>query len=748
MKKRILAVAVLIVIFFSFWLFSPLQFNADSQWIFYDRNGEILFSEKPYFQLSQPEEFEKIKKVLIAVEDHRFYDHWGVDLVALVRATKDNFSQQKTVSGASTITMQLARMLFLEKEEHDLWYKVRQIFYAWKLEVHYSKEEILQMYLDRVYLGQGSNGFSSAANRYFSKPVGALALPEVALLVGIIPRPDTWNPIRDKEQAENRKNLVLNRLGKGGILTESEQEFYSKERVALNVTNENPIHAPHFVLWVKKQLEYLVSFQTRHWTISPSQVHVYTTLDKSLYQQVLFTIRGTLDQSLKNKNLSNMSVVSADLRTNELLLMLGGSDFFDKGRDGEVNMTTSSRELGSTLKPFLFAYALEHGFTPLDTLEDEEQSFLTSQGSYTPKNFDPHKEYGQVRFREALVGSYNIAAVYLLEKIGLKNFHDFLGKLRLTVHQDPEQVGLSLILGTGESSLLSLTNAYTIFPRKGQYETFQFFTKIEDERGNPLLDFDSNKLEIKNYKLGMENVGTPYMVSKNAREKSFMAHSQQMIANSTAEWITHTLSDQESRWNIFSRGNPLEFEYNVAAKTGTSQDFRDNYVVGYSSNYITGVWAGNTDGTPMYTSSGIEGTGPLWHRVMRMLHGVYPRDFQYESNRQETLICRKPWEGYSDCSEVMTEFLLPEDKKSEFELASSRKHKPKPEMAFPSDGDRFHRDSPILIKVRNVGAEDVVHYFVDGVEREAIIPKLSVGGHVLEIEVNGESDRVEISVEE
>ena len=725
--KHVLKIFGITLLVFVYSLFKPLpEQGKNTQWIFYDRNGEILFSEKPYFQLSQPEEFEKIKKVLIAVEDHRFYDHWGVDLVALVRATKDNFSQQKTVSGASTITMQLARMLFLEKEEHDLWYKVRQIFYAWKLEVHYSKEEILQMYLDRVYLGQGSNGFSSAANRYFSKPVGALALPEVALLVGIIPRPDTWNPIRDKEQAENRKNLVLNRLGKGEMLTESGQEFYSKERVALNVTNENPIHAPHFVLWTKGALSDILRDRGSSKHKRPSSlIQVYTTLDKALYQQALKTIRETIDRSLKNKNLSNMSVVSADLKTNELLLMLGGSDFFNKGQDGEVNMTTASRELGSTLKPFLFAYALEHGFTPLDILKDEEHSFLTEQGSYMPKNFDPHKEYGQVRFREALSGSYNIAAVYLLEKVGLKNFHDFLGQLGLAVHQDPEKVGLSLILGTGEASLLSLTNAYSVFQKKGAHQSFQFFNSVMDEYGKELLNWED-----------------------------YAPKAKDIIAQDTAEWVTHVLSDQESRWNIFSRGNPLEFEYDVAAKTGTSQDFRDNYVVGYSSQFITGVWAGNTDGIPMHTSSGIEGAGPIWHGVMRMLHGqrrhgqIEPSRFQYDSNRQETLVCRHPWEIYPGCSEVMTEFLLPEERRREFARAPSSVSKPKPEIAFPSDGDRFHRDSSILIKVRNVEDEGVVRYFVDGVASKSIIPHLGSGKHVVEIRTGDWKDHIEIFVEE
>ena len=709
-KTLLFLAALFILVFWGGVIWISPAAQTTPQWVFYDRNQEILYSEKAYYQPTPPEDYKKIKAMLIAREDQRFYTHGGVDFWALGRALRDNWRQQKTVSGASTLTMQLARMLYLENESHNLWYKIRQILYAFQLEYTFSKEAILQQYLDRVYLGQGAYGFASASKRYFSKPIKSLSTDEIALLIGILPRPDTWNPIKHPEKAQAQRDQVLKQLENQGILSVEESTFYQSEPIQLNPTESEFIHAPHFVQWVKKQL-------AGHLKSDESLLQVYTTLDRTLYQQTLETIREKIDQSLEDKNLSNMAVVSTHLDSNELVLMLGGEDFFNQTRDGEVNMATASRALGSTLKPFLFAYALEHDYTPLDTLEDKEQSFLSTEGSYMPKNFDPHKEYGSVHLREALTGSYNIAAVALLEKVGVTAFHDFLTSLNLSVHQDPEKVGLSLILGTGESSLLELTNAYTIFPKQGTYIPFQFFTTVKNEAGHELLNWKTYAPEEPIKALSLES----------------------------AEWITHALSDQESRWNIFSRGNPLEFEFDVAAKTGTSQDFRDNYVVGYSSQYLTGVWAGNTDGTPMHTSSGIEGAGPIWHTVMRLLNDEDVPPFAYQSDRQETLICRAPWEEYPQCTEVMTEFLLPEESTSMRQIPFK---KPRLEIAFPGEGDRFHPDSSLSIKVRNVADLGAVHYFFDGEETGVIIPHLEPGRHRIEVEQGGERDRIEIVVEE
>lgn len=695
---------------FFVWLNTSLNFNEPQKWVFYDKNEEILFTEKPFFQMSEKTDFEKIKKVLLSIEDRRFYSHLGVDFRAIFRAFLSNINSQKITSGASTITMQLARILFLKNEKHDFRYKIKQIFYAWKLEYLFSKDEILQMYLDRVYLGKGAYGFSEAANRYFSKRTNLLTIDEIATLVGTLPRPDNWNLITDFEQSEKRKLIVLSQLKKRGIIDNSEFEFYTQEKTKINPFDLNKIHAPHFVLWAKKQLKNRIPNNI-------PLVQVYTTIDKSKYQESLRIVRENIKKRKVTKNLSNASVISLEIPSNELRVMLGSVDFFEKKIDGFVNMATAKRELGSTLKPFLFALAIKNGFSPADELRDERDSYLTNEGSYSPRNFDPNHEYGRVRFREALANSYNIAAVNLLEKIGLQSFHEFLKKLGLSLHQDSEEVGFSLILGSGESSLLALTKAYSIFPQKGELKSVKFFTKVLDHKGYKILNWED-----------------------------LSQRSETILKKSTAEWVTHVLSDKAIRWQNFSRGNPLELEFETASKTGTSQDFRDNFVVGFSPHFLTGVWVGNADGKPMYTSSGIEGAGPIWNGIMRILNTKRSKKFSFFSDREEIQICRLPWQSFPDCTETITEFLLP----AELEKLSKQKNNvssPKIEISFPGNGDRFHANSSISIKVRNVFDVKKVKYFLDGIQSESIISKVSVGKHILSVEYEGERESIEIFVE-
>ena len=706
--KWILFCLIFFVILFFLWILSPLIIREDQKWVFYDRTGKILFSEKMSFQETTESSFDEIKRVLIAVEDKRFYEHSGVDLIAVFRAFWLNLNSDAIVSGASTITMQLSRILFLQNEPHDFWYKFRQVLYAWKLEWLYSKEEILKMYLNRVYFGQNVTGISAAAKRYFSKIPEALTFGEIATLVGIIPRPDTWNPLSDFAKSQERKNIVLARLNKQDLITSEDLQFFSENVIILKPFFEDQIHAPHFVLWAKEKLKSYIPADV-------SLVQVYTTIDKIKYQKILNLTRENLE-NYKTKNISNVSVVGISLPKNELRIMLGSVDFFEKDIAGAVNMSTSLRELGSTLKPFLFAFALDNGFSPVDELEDERDSYLTERGSYSPRNFDPHREYGRVRFREALAGSYNIAAVNLLHRVGVGIFHDFLQSLGLSLHQSSGNIGLSLILGTGESSLLDLTQAYSIFPQKGDLKPIKYFSHVIDEKGEIVLEWE-------------------YLVSKD----------DEIITSSSAEWIMHVLSDKESRWQNFSRGNPLEMEFEVGAKTGTSQDFRDNYVVGFSSDYVTGVWVGNADGTPMHTSSGIDGAGPVWQGVMRVLHDYFPQDFVYNSERKDVQICKLPWENYPECGEITTEFLTV----SEIEKLQKNDdyQSPKLEIAFPGDGDKFHKDSSILIKVRNAVDEENVKFYLDGKPIDPIISSMKPGVHQISVENNGEKNEIEILVE-
>ncbi len=688
----------------------PVPIFQKQQWVFYDQKGKILFSEKAYFQKNDLVS-DRFFSELVAVEDQNFWHHEGIDFLAMMRAVWQDFRMKRTVSGASTLTMQLARILFLEKENHDVWYKIRQILSALKLEYHYSKSEILHLYADHVYLGQGAVGFSSAAHRYFSKNMFALTQDERAMLLGLIPRPDAWNPILHLKAAQERKDFVLRILTERTLLSEKDRDFFIRQKTHISPSSADSIVAPHFVLWVKAQLQRFVSSNI-------SLVQVHTTIDKEKYEQALLIVRENLEKQ-KYRNIFNAAVVGISLPLNSLEIFLGGSDFFEKN-SGTVNMATAPRELGSTLKPFLFALALEKGISPASEIVDQRQSFATSNGgTYSPRNFDPKKEYGPVRFREALVHSYNISAVSLLDRIGVQTFQQFLKKFGLAISSDLNSNDLSLILGTGEESLLSLTNGYTVFAHQGNFFPVRFFSRVTDKNGKIILTWNDFPT----------------------------AHTGHRVTSlDTAEWIINALSDTAMRWFVFSRGNPLELEFQTAAKTGTSQDFRDNYTIGFSSQHLVGVWVGNTNGTPMYTSSGIEGAGPIWQSVMRLLHPVFPPPFSFFSQRKKVTLCRNPEEILPDCSEQFQEFLLP----SEIGTISSfdfQDQGQKLQISFPGNGDVFHTDSSILIQVRNQKTDTELQYFVDGRPTEKIIPHLDPGKHLIRIESDGKSDEIQIEVE-
>lgn len=705
MKKTILIILG-ITITMGAALLSPLPTNPNAQqWIFYDQEGEILFSEIPYYQPHSPNQ--KLQEYLIDTEDKNFYKHIGIDIAALARSTYYNLKNKKITSGASTITMQLARLLYLENHTRDWKYKLKQIFYALKLETKFSKKEILEKYLDHVYFGHNATGIDAAANLYFGKPTITLSTSQIATLISIIPRPDTWNPITNPTLAQERRNQVLQNLNTKKLITDQDYQLYSNQKITTSPQPNNTFRAPHFILWAKKQLQ-------KHIPKTSHEIHVRTTLDGKKYTKILNTIRENIHES-KLKNLTNMSVVALDLPENRLEIMLGAQDFFDNELDGEVNMTTARRETGSTLKPFLFALALENDMTPLTPIRDERQSFITETGSYSPRNFEPDREHGTVRFREALTNSYNIAAVDLLEKIGTEKFQNNLQQLNL---QPPTTTtkDLSVILGTGETSLLNLTNAYATFPQKGQLQDIQFFTQVNDQNGNLILEWHDLRAQPK-----------------------------EIYQESTANWITHALSDNEARWWNFSQGNPLELPYQTAAKTGTSQDFRDNYVIGYSREKVVGVWAGNTDGTPMNTSSGIEGAGKTWHTIMQILHAQSPKNFTYNSNRTETPICKKPTQTYPNCAEQYIEFLLPNELNSAPTPTITQNRF---SISYPGNGDIFHHDSPILIDVRNIPTNETVRYFFDNQEVEKLLRKLPPGTHTITAQTQTQKDEIQITISE
>lgn len=735
--KKFLAIFTVMLTFAGIAFFYPLNINEnlEQKWIFYDRNGEILYTEKPFFTAEKWEN-EFFKKSLISLEDQNFENHFGVDFSGILRASFQNFQTGKTVSGASTITMQLAKLVFLPREKHNYWYKIRQIWYALKLDSQFSKDEILAKYLEKINFGNNAIGFSAAAQKYFGKNPANLSIGETATLLAIIQNPSQFNPLQNPAKNLERRNFILQRLKSREILSAEDYDFWRAKKIKLTPQFSGEIIAPHFIFWVRNQLN------TRDF--KSAEIHVYTTLDKKLYKQALKISREILEKNGKNKNISNSAVVILDAE-NKIRVMLGSPDFFNKEIDGAVNLATSPRQTGSVLKPFLYTLAVNQGMSPLTELRDEKQIFPSG---YFPRNFNIREENGSVRFREALANSYNIAAVRLLNQIGAGKFYNFCqNSLHLVLTESAKDLGLSLILGSGSSSLLNLTRAYSVFPHHGELREIQFVTKVLDERGENIM-----------------KKNPPNHLSKKEERKT-------VFSRDSAEWGQHVLSDNQARWKNFSRGNSLELEFASGAKTGTSQEFKDNWVLGFSRNFTVGVWVGNADGSAMHASSGMQGAGPIWQRVMQMLPQNPAKKFQYSGNRKEKIVCRRPFE--KNCTEKVTAFVLDKPPRPlirgniqnsrDFDYVGAENLQPDEEqvlpashspeageqlkIVYPRDGDVFMENSDLLIQVRGENFAKI-SYFLDGEKLEnSIIKNLSSGAHFVLVESEiGEKDEIGIEV--
>ena len=675
-----------------FCFFSPLpEQNTSSALIFSDQKGAILYQTQAVPASADiPQEF---KGILLAIEDQRFFLHHGIDARSILRATGQNLQARKIISGASTVTMQLARIQYLAEKPRTFEYKLLQAWYALKLEHAYTKDEILDRYIQQVSFGASTRGLEEAARRYFSKEPTTLNTGEMALLVGILPRPESWSPLNHPDQAILRRNHVLTQLQTRGLLSEEKANFWQQQPLTLRPWIGNEIVAPHFVFWVEEQL---TPWLKKH----PAQeINIHTTLDKNLYQQALTIARKEVELR-HEKNIQNSTLVALDNDQHTLKLMVGSIDFFDADIHGAINMATAPRQTGSVLKPFLYALMIEQGFHPAREIRDERTVYRTPQGQYIPRNFHAEEEYGAIRPREALANSYNIAAVRLLSELGLQPFEVFLARFGLHSPTAFEDMGLGVVLGGSEFDLLSVTQAYQVFANEGVWTPVQFFTHITDENGNVLLTWDDWNRE----------------------------NTHSVLAPHIADWVTHTLSDHTARLKEFSAGNVLELEFDTAAKTGTTQEFRDNWVIGYSPQYSVGVWVGNANQSSLHTVSGVEGAGPIWNKTLRLLHANLPKEnFRYTSDRAEVALCRRPYQT-PPCAEMVTEFLTTEEQRT---LPVSAP--PTLAIAFPADGTHFHAQSRIAFASRYSSDPQKDRFFLNGDPTDPVRNHLSPGQYRLEV---------------
>lgn len=569
-----------------------------------DRNGQLLYEvRQAEYGAQEYLTFDRIPQqavtALVAIEDRKFYSHLGVRPLSIVRAFWQNFQAGKVVSGGSTITQQLVRNR-LQPESRGYAYKLKEMFYAIKLETRLSKDEILESYLNSAYFGQQAYGLKAASRSFFDKQPAELSLAETSFLIGLLQSPSGYDPYLRFELAKDRQEMVLKALHDTGQIDTKPYEEALEESITL-AKRRVDIKAPHFVFWVLNQLGQQAMAATSFAKDVASR-QVKTTLDLELQTEVEQIVDNELSK-LAEKNVTSAAVVVLDVDTGEVLSMVGSADYFDEAHDGQVNVAVSSRQPGSALKPFTYALALVQGDTAATTVADIEAQFFTQEGNpYIPRNYD-YGFHGLVRYREALANSYNIPAVKVLEKVGVPRLQEFLTAAGIrTLNQKPEFYGVALTLGSGEVKLLELTQAYGIFPRGGRTLPVQYLYDSENS----------------------ENLGI-----------------QKILDPKIAWLITDILSDNEARIPEFGESSALYLEGRpVAAKTGTTRNSRDNWTIGFSADYLVGVWVGNADNTPMKDTSGVTGAGPIFNAVMQAANrNVPPRAFSRPSGFIQQEIC-------------------------------------------------------------------------------------------------------------
>ncbi|WP_373526068.1 penicillin-binding protein 1C [Nostoc sp.] len=553
---------------------------------------------------------------ILAAEDSSFYHHGALDMKAIIRASKEAIHAKRVVSGASTITMQLARML--DPVPRTFSGKIQEIWLSWRLAAGMNKDEILAAYINRLPMGGNIYGVEAAAQTYFSIPASELNLAQASLLAAIPNNPTYFNPYQHWERLKQRQKYVLNRMVQENYISESSTNAARTytEKVVFQSRQRGIIAAPHFLFWFANQFD-----KTQAEQISP----IRTTINRPLQQFVEAQVQQVIS-SLTANNVHDAAALVIDNRTGEVLAYVGSPDYFNEIQLGRNNGVQALRQPGSTLKPFVYELALEKNLIRPNTILADVPAHYAIPGAklYSPTDYT-ESFLGPVRVRIALANSLNVPAVRVLEKVGVQTFLERLHQLGFEhLNQTPEHYGLGLTLGSGEVSLWELARAYLTIARLGD--------------AIPLVSTFSN---------------------------SPIQHSKPKISNSTTwEIITDILSDRHARATAFGVDSVLNLPFPSAVKTGTSSNFRDTWTVGFTTDYTVATWVGNFNGEPMRQVSGVTGAAPLWNRIMLHLHEHQePADFPSPEGLVQLSVCATSGlRPTPDCTSVVQEYFYPEDK--------------------------------------------------------------------------------------
>ncbi len=559
----------------------------------YDRKGVLLYSvfeneNRSYITLDQiPKD---LQNATIAMEDEDFYKNNGFSINGMLRAFRDSLFSRRISGGGSTITQQLVKNVLLTNEQ-SLPRKMKELILAIQVDKKYTKQQILEMYLNNIPYGGTAVGVEAAAEQYFGKKAKELTLPEAAFLAGLPQSPSYYTPFNGKKNYLPRSQAVLRQMRENGYISkdQADKSYQAIEKFSFEKKESATMKAPHFVMYVKDKLVQQFGEQM----VNTGGLQVTTSLDYDIQKNAEKIVKDEVAKLEKYK-VSNGAAVVSDPKTGEVLSMVGSTDYFDKENDGNFNVATSeTRQPGSSLKPVVYAAAFENGYTPATMLMDVKTDFPggAGQAAYSPVNYDG-KYRGPVQLRFALGNSLNVPAVKILAKTGLTPVmqlgYDMGIKSWEPTAENKARVGLSLVLGGRETSLLDEVTAYGVFANKGVRKDPITILKVTDNKGKVLFekkDTDGEKVLSPEVAFLISHI----LLDNNARISAFGARSELVIPGKT-----------------------------VSVKTGTTDEKRDNWTIGYTPSYVVGVWVGNNDNSPMNQAiaSGVTGASPIWHDIM------------------------------------------------------------------------------------------------------------------------------------
>ncbi len=597
----------------------------------YDRTGKVLLfdlhDDKQRTLVTFDEISRNVKNATVAIEDAQFYQHGGIRLLSIARAILADalvtlHLSAGYVQGGSTITQQVVKNALLT-QQRSLARKLKEWVLAVKLDRALPKEKILELYLNETPYGGNIYGVEEASLAYFGKRAVDVDLAEAAYLAALPQAPTYYSPYGNHKGAlEERKNLVLSKMLENGFITQGEYDSAKAEQVIFAAQEDKSIKAPHFVFYIREYLENKYGKDA----LENEGLRVTTTLDYDLQAKAQDIVSRYAQSNQKTFNASNAGLVAIDPKTGQILVMVGSRDYFDTTIDGAVNVTLAKRQPGSSFKPFVYATAIEKGYTPDTVVWDVPTQFSTScpvdklesdkDQCYAPQNYDG-KFRGPVTLRSALAQSLNVPSVKVFYLAGLSDSLTTAKAMGISTLTDIGRYGLTLVLGGGEVTLLDETSAYGVFANQGVRNPPTGILRVEDSKGNVLEEYEQ--------------------------------HPSSVLDPTIANTISDMLSDNVARAPSYGTNSALYFPgRSVAAKTGTTNDYRDAWIIGYTPSIAAGAWAGNNDNTPMQKKVAGFIIAPLWNEFMREALKTLPEEAfpepQYDDPSTLKPILRGVWQ--------------------------------------------------------------------------------------------------------